>query len=310
MNFKSYGLVFKKKNFPKWNKSHAWVPTPILLKKNICRVFYAGRDENNHSNIGSFDINLKDPKEVYNISKQPILKLGNLGYFDDAAVIPSQIIYFKKKYYLFYIGWKQGKSVPYSAAIGLASSNSLGKKFRKISKAPIIGTSEHNPIFTASCYCLKKKNKFELFYTSNTEWKFSKGVVSPKYLIKEAKSKDLINWNFKKKKVINLKKKEIAITRPWVIENSKYKNFLLYSYGVMRNKKNNYKIGLAIKKNNKWKRIDNKIKIENTIDKFDNKTQEYAATISNEGKIYMFYNGNNFGKNGIGLAVLKNIKKQ
>ena len=49
MKFISCGLIFKKKHFPKWNKTHAWVPTPIMISKNICKVFYAGRDKNKRS---------------------------------------------------------------------------------------------------------------------------------------------------------------------------------------------------------------------------------------------------------------------
>ena len=43
-----------------------------------------------------------------------VLSLGKIGYFDDYAVIPSQIFYFNKNYYLFYVGWTQGKTVPYN----------------------------------------------------------------------------------------------------------------------------------------------------------------------------------------------------
>ena len=75
---KKIGLIFKKKHFPKWNKTHAWVPTPVILKKNICRVFYAGRDEKNLSKIGSFDINLSRPKKILNVSSSPVLSLGKI----------------------------------------------------------------------------------------------------------------------------------------------------------------------------------------------------------------------------------------
>jgi hypothetical protein len=30
---------------------------------------------------------------------------------------------------------------------------------------------------------------------------------------------------------------------------------------------------------------------------------EYAAVVKHQEKYYMFYNGNNYGENGIGLAV-------
>lgn len=298
----SCGLIFKKKHFPKWNKTHAWVPTPIKLTKNVCRVFYAGRDKNNHSQIGSFDIDLRDPYKILKISKTPVLKTGKLGCFDDCAVIPSQVIYYNKRYYLFYVGWTQARRIPYIASIGLATSTSLSKKFVRYSEAPIIGRSIKDPIFTASCYIERNKKLFRIFYTSNQKWQIKNMVLYPKYLIKEGYSKNLIDWKFKKI-IIKNKNNEIAITRPWIIKNKKNK-LMLYSYGKMKNKKNNYKIGLAIFKNKKWRRIDSNLKLTNNIDTFDKLSKEYAASINFNGKDFVFYNGNNFGEEGIGLAII------
>ena len=91
MKWESQGLIFSKKNFPKWNITHAWVPTPIMIKKSICRVYYAGRNKNNMSQIGAFDIDLNNPKKIRKVFKKPLLELGKRGHFDDCAVIPSHI---------------------------------------------------------------------------------------------------------------------------------------------------------------------------------------------------------------------------
>ena len=304
MNFNSLGLIFTKKHFPKWNKTHAWVPTPVILKKSICRVFYAGRDKSNFSQIGYFDVDLLKPKKILKVSKLPVFSLGKTGFFDDSAVIPSQIFYLKKKYYLFYVGWTQGKTVPYIASIGLACTNNLNNNFRRLNLVPFIGKSKFDPIFTASCFCLKEKKKFKLYYSSNTSWKIINKIPTPKYLIKEAYSKNFFDWKFKNKKIFLHKKKEIALTRPWVFK-FKGQELMFYSYGKMKNKKNTYKIGIAKKTKFGWKRIDEKLNIKNKIDNFDDKTREYAATIRFADKTYVFYNGNNYGEKGIGLAIIK-----
>tara|TARA_B110001452_G_scaffold264322_1_gene267149 strand:+ start:1501 stop:2418 length:918 start_codon:yes stop_codon:yes gene_type:complete len=303
MKFISHGLIFKKKHFPKWNKTHAWVPTPIMISKNICKVFYAGRDKNNLSSIGSFDVNLNNPTKILNIAQSPLLELGPLGYFDDCAVLPSQIFIHKKKFYLFYIGWTQGAKVPYMAALGLACSNSLNKKFKRISLAPIIGRSNIDPIFTASCFVQKYKKKFKTFYTSNLKWSNINNVLVPKYIIKEGFSKNLLDWKYKKIAINHKNKNEIALTRPWLLKDKNKKSVMIYSYGQMKNKKNNYEIGMAYNKNGNWIRRDKDIQILNYKDKFDDKTQEYGATVFYKGKNYIFYNGNNFGEKGIGLGI-------
>ena len=298
MKWKNLGIVFGKKNFPKWNKSHAWVPTAFKIKDSIYRIFYAGRDKWNHSNIGAFNIDMNKPQKIFNISKKPILYKGARGYFDDCAAIPCQIFKFKKKYYLYYIGWTQGVTVPYIASIGLATAKGLSGKFTKFSNAPIIGRTKSDPIFTASSFVVREKSFFRIYYTSNKKWVKKKKFI-PKYNIREAISKDLINWVYNKD-TIKLKKKEIAITRPWIIKIYN-KNLMFYSY-----RSKNYKIGIAIKnKKNNWIRKDKEIKIINERNKFDNKMQEYASVIKFKKNYFMFYNGNNYGEKGIGLAILE-----
>ena len=124
----------------------------------------------------------------------------------------------------------------------------------------------------------------------------------PKYIIKEGVSKNLTDLNYKKIAINHKNKHEIALTRPWLLK-IKNKHVMIYSYGQMKNKKNSYKIGLAYNKNGNWIRKDSDIKIINYKDKFDDKTQEYGATISYKGKIIFFTMEIIFGEKGIGLAI-------
>ena len=149
----------------------------------------------------------------------------------------------------------------------------------------------------------KVKNGYQMFYTSNTKWKKINGRLVPKYFIKLATSNNAIDWKFKSNIMKFKSKNEIAISRPWVI-SCKKKKYLFYSY---RGK--NYQIGCAeVKRNNFLKRIDNNTRIKNNIDNFDNTMNEYASVIEYKNKLIMFYNGNNFGAEGIGIAEIEKDK--
>ena len=303
MKWQSLGSIFNPKKYLKWVESHAWVPTPIIIKDDKVRIFFAGRDKENHSNIGYFDISLKDPKKILKVSKTPVLKKGRLGCFDDSAAIPSQIIRIKKKYFLYYVGWTRGVTVPYISSIGLAIAKNLNAKFERYSEAPIIGKSNLDPIFTASCFVEKIKKKFRMIYTSNKSWKNDK-FFTPNYNLKYAYSKDGIKWQttdrfLLKKNIIN----EIAITRPWILKEKK-KKLLFYSYKNYKNQGRNYKIGVATNHKDIWKRKDANLKINNKEDQFDNYMQEYAGIVKYNKNYYMFYNGNNYGEKGVGLAII------
>ena len=295
--FKKKGIILDVKNIKKI-KSHAWVPTSYLFEKNKAIVFFAGRNSKNESDTWYFIFDLEKEK-VIKISDKPVIKRGKLGSFDDSAAIPSHLIKIGNKYYMYYVGWTQGRKVPFFSNIGLAISNKIKGPYKKISDSPILGRSKYDPYFVATCFVKKEKNFFIMYYTSNLSWKKVKGVPQPKYLIKKSYSKDGINWITKNEKAINFKNKsEIAITRPWII---KLNNKICMFYSV---KKKFYEIKTSILKNDKWNRKD-LFKFDGNDFQFDNESQEYCSLIKYENNIYMFYNGNNYGKKGIGLAIAK-----
>lgn len=296
--FKKKNLIFKASNI-NWVKSHAWVPTAFKINKsNKAIIFFAGRNKLNESDIGYFIYDL-DKDKVINICKKPILTRGSLGSFDDSAVIPSHLIKVKKKYYLYYVGWTQGKKVPFFSSLGLAISSKITGPYKKVSKAPILGKSNHDPYFVATCFVNKIKKGYEMFYTSNLYWKKIKNISYPRYLIKRCVSINGIDWIVNSKKIINFQNKnESAITRPWIIKIKK-KNIMFFSL-----KRNKYSIMTSVlTKNSKWKRSKIfKFAINNKII-FDSDSQEYSSIIKHKKKLYMFYNGNQYGKEGIGLAI-------
>jgi hypothetical protein len=66
----------------------------------------------------------------------------------------------------------------------------------------------------------------------------------------------------------------------------------------------NYRIGYAESSDGiSWERKDHLSGIGVSESSFDSEMIEYAAVVEYNGRHYMFYNGNNFGQNGIGLAV-------
>ena len=141
-----------------------------------------------------------------------------------------------------------------------------------------------------------------MIYTSNKSWK-NKSYLKPNYALKEANSSNGIFWKVGNKFLLRKSINEMAITRPWVL-NLKKRCFLIYSYKSYKNKGKNYKIGIAEKTNNDFIRKDGSIKIFNNKDFFDDKMQEYAGIVEHKNFFYMFYNGNNYGEKGIGLAAI------
>ena len=74
MLWKSEGLLFCPDHEISMINSHGWVPTPFKINEDVYKVFYAGRDKFNHSNIFAFDYSMNEQKNNKNLSKTPLKK--------------------------------------------------------------------------------------------------------------------------------------------------------------------------------------------------------------------------------------------
>ena len=79
-----------------------------------------------------------------------------------------------------------------------------------------------------------------------------------------------------------------------------------YSYRILGK---NFKIGYATSSNGiNWNRRDNELKIPIKKD-FNDQMSEYPAFFNHKNKFFLLFNGNNYGKTGVGLVEMKYEKK-
>ena len=168
-------------------------------------------------------------------------------------------------------------------------------KFKRIVNSPILERNKFDYLFNTAPFVIKKKNYFVMYYCGTIKWI---DEMIPSYSIKFCTSKNLLNWKRRKEFCINLKKNEYSIGRPYVIF---HKNIYKMWYSF---KKINYKIGYAESKDGfSWTRKDHLVKFINPK-KINFSMREFAAVVELNGRLYMFFNGNNYGYDGIYLAEL------
>ena len=295
--FRKYGLIIKPKKERHWFKTHAMIPTPEYLGSGIYRVYFSGRNINNQSHIGWAEVDLNEPYNVIKYGKNPVLSPGELGCFDDNGVTPSCIINLEgNKKALYYIGWNPGSTVRMHLFGGLAISE-CEDNFERWSRAPIIERCKTDPFLNAAPWVVQTNDEFRMYYVSGVEWK-NKDL--PRYNIKLAKSKDGKHWVRNGHICIDFKDdNENALARPYVVyEENIWKMWFSY-------KGDAYQLGYAESYDGlKWERRDNfsGISVGESGD-FDSDMMAYAAVVNYKGRHFMFYNGNNYGYDGIGLGV-------
>ncbi len=288
------GIIISPDQNKWWNHTHGMLPTPIHVKNNLYKIYYSGRDINNISHIGYSLVEIKN-NSIVELSKavDPVLSPGERGCFDDNGVTPSCIIDNK----LYYIGWNSGTTT-YRMSLIMGLATEINQRFIRNSRAPLFNKTDKEPfgILTAP-YVIKDKEVYKMWYVSGEGW-INKDL--PKYNIKYAESLDGFNWKREAHIAIDLLENETALARPCVIKSDRYEMYFSY-----KDPKIGYRIGYATSIDGlTWKRHNNhNHNLDTSLSGWDSEMVEYSFVFEHEGIRYMLYNGNDYGKNGIGYAV-------
>lgn len=297
MQWKKLGLFIEPQRDKWWSLSHAMIPTPEALGGGVFRIYYSGRNNQNQSHIAWVDVDLNEPYRVLQHSEGPVLLPGALGCFDDNGVTPSCLIDLGGgEKALYYIGWNPGSTVRMHLFGGLAISYDGGKTFDRWSRAPILERSKMDPYLNTAPWVVRDGDGYRIFYVSGHEW-VNKDL--PRYNIKTGYSHDGKNWMREGHVCINFKDScENALARPYVlVQNGTWRMWFGY-------KGAEYRIGYAESHDGlHWDRLDHLAGIDVSPSGFDSQMVEYAAIVKHNDRHFMFYNGNNYGYEGIGLAV-------
>lgn len=280
-----------------WSQSHAMIPTPDHLGSGVYRIYYSGRNNKNQSHIAWADVDLNSPFRVVGHSDAPVLAPGDLGCFDDNGVTPSCVIDLDDgEKALYYIGWNPGSTVRMHLFGGLATSRDGGRSFERWSKAPIIERCRTDPFLNTAPWVVRVGDEFRMYYVSGCGWRHKD---LPRYNIKIGFSKDGKTWQREGHVCIDFKDdSENALARPYVLlEGGIWKMWFAY-------KGRAYRLGYAESRDGiNWERYDELAGLGVSDSGWDSEMIEYGSVVTYRDRHFMFYNGNNYGYDGIGLAV-------
>lgn len=307
MKWLKKGLIFRPEMGEDWMVSHAQVPTALVLEDRV-RVYFSSRPERTLSLTSYVDLDKQDLSTVLYINPEPILKTGRPGTFDEHGIMPGSIVKKGDTICLYYSGWSQGVSVPYSNYTGLAISEDRGTTFSKVFEGPVIDRTK-TELYSATSPCVYLSNdSWRMWYSSGTHWLEIDGKLEHTYEIKLATSVDGYNWTQTDKTIIAQRDEFEAITRPAVIKHDDtYHMWFSFrgSIGFRINSNESYRLGYAFSDNlDVWSRRDELAGISLSDAGWDSKMIAYPNIVKIDDRVIMFYNGNNFGEDGFGYAEL------
>ncbi len=301
MKWEKLGLIYGPDGSLPWARHSALQPTPLLLEDKI-RIFVGFRDENGVSRVGYVDLELDNPNKVISISQKPVLDIGNPGTFDENGVVPCAIIKRDKELFLYYAGYQLGKQVKFTAFGGLAISKDGGESFQRYSSVPITDRTDGDLYFRVIHSLINDFGTWKTWYGGGSSFIIKGKRSLPVYDIRYMESNDGINYGNTGVVCLSVSDDDInRVGRPYVIKSgNSYKMF--YCIGYISK---GFRLGYAESDNGvEWEEKTENFSFEPSETGWDSCEICYPSVVIFKEKVYLFYNGNNYGYDGFGCRIL------
>jgi hypothetical protein len=295
------GRLFVAEGQRPWMTSHTAVPIPRPLGGPRVRFYFATRDAANHAAVAWLDARVTpDGAEVEALSEEPALGAGPPGHFDDNGVYPGPVVERDGELCMYYVGRSNSTPPLYYMAIGLAASSDGGATFERAYRAPIMGRSEVDPWMVSTPCVLREPGGWRMWYLSGTGWDLDADPPRAFYDIKHAESTDGIAWRRDGRAAIGLGADTTNVSVPTVERASggyrMWFSFIAPGHG--------YRIGYAESSDGlSWERRDRSGGLEPSGSGWDSDEVAYPGAFRLDGRLYLAYSGNGFGRDGFGIAV-------
>lgn len=318
MQWKKCGKIFDPTEHKLPNDCVQFAQSPqVLVFDDFVRIYFSTRaiDQRNgkyFSHIAFVDMQ-KNLRDIIRVSDKTVIPLGELGCFDEHGIFPMNVVLCGDTVYGYTCGWNRRVSVSVDTAIGLAISRDQGATFQRIGNGPVLAASLHEPCLVGDGFVKLIGGVFHMWYIFGTGWRtFTAGAAPDRtYKIGHAVSDDGITW-------VKEEAQQIISDRLGVDESQalpsvvgidgRYHMFFCYrqSFDFRKNSSRGYRIGHAWSDDLKsWIRDDENPQLDVTPGEWDSDMLCYPHVFECDAKIYLLYNGNEFGRLGFGLAELE-----
>ncbi len=316
MKWKKLGKIFDPTQHTLANNCKEFAQSPqTLIFDNFVRIYFSTREKNDStgkflSHIAFVDMDKKF-ENIINISSDTVIKLGELGTFDEHGIFPINLLKHNDKILAYTCGWNRRVSVSVETSVGLAYSNDDGLTFEKMGDGPVLTSSLHEPFLVGDAFVYVYENTYHMWYIYGTRWiDNTEEETARVYKIGHAVSADGISWVKEGRQIIDdvLNADECQALPTVIKHNNRYHMYFCYrqAIGFRKDKTRGYRLGYAYSDNLKnWVRDDANAGIAFSDEGWDSDMQCYPHIFKCNDKIYLLYNGNEFGRFGFGMAVLE-----
>jgi hypothetical protein len=295
--WKSHGAFYQPNESINWMGGGAGAFFAMPQSSDTVRLFLTGRDKTVRTRIGIVTLKWTDRPQVVDVTREPVIDVGELGAFDMDGVSYPWIVEHDGALFMYYVGWNRlGGEIAFRNQIGLAVSEDGGESFKRVTRAPLLPLNDAEPIGSGSHCVERTPGGWRMYYTSFLRWERTPQGPKHYYHIREAYSKDGIHWERPGKVVVDLiPPDEYALGAPDldVLDGRRV------IYFTARGQR--YHLFASVEgKDGDWIRLPGHLEIERGA--FDSDMQCYPRSLKFQGKTYLLFSGNGYGRAGIGYA--------
>jgi hypothetical protein len=295
--WKAKGAFYQPDESISWMGGGAGAFFAMPQGKDTVRLFLTGRDKTIRTRIGIVTLHWAERPQVVDVTREPVIELGELGSFDMDGVSYPWLVEHEGALFMYYVGWNRlGGEIPFRNQIGLAVSEDGGKSFKRVTKAPLLPLTDAEFIGSGSNCVEKVPGGWRMYYTSFLRWERRPEGPRHYYHVREAHSKDGIHWERPGKVVVDLiPPDEYALGAPDLDVHDGSRVIYFTARG------HRYHLFASVEgKDGDWTRLPGHLEIPRG--EFDSDMQCYPRSLRFQGKTYLLYSGNGYGRAGIGYA--------
>ena len=273
-------------------------PLIVTMENNKARIFFNSRINNNISIINSIDIELRDFSPVLDSIRVQVAAKELSGFCSNGLSLGS-IYMGKEQYSVTTMGWID---IPPEHWYGTIGKIEMDTEFNLIPKSltewfPLDSEDVISLSYPAVYNC---EGVLKMWYGSTLTWDAGNGEMI--HILKEKISTDAINFQ-QTGRILDFNLNEAqAFSRPSILEISG-RALMAYSY---RGASSSYRIGFVwLDDLSTASHLGGLPSFLPSKNSWEAKMVEYPFLFTFNSVIYMLYNGNDFGKTGIGIVTLK-----
>ena len=316
MKWAKRGLFFEPGRHPLPGGCTEFAQSPqALVFDDFVRIYFStrARDAGGQyvSHIAFVDVD-KRLQRVLRTATDAVIPRGALGCFDEHGIFPINVVRHAGTIHAFTCGWSRRVSVPVETGIGLAVSHDDGLTFERVGPGPLLGPTPNEPFLVGDPFVIVHEGVWRMWYIVGTSWSECPGEPGPVrvYKIVHASSSDGLAWQRDGAPIVtNVLGADECQALPTVFRcDGVWHMYFCFRYATdfRTNPRRGYRIGHAWSRDLRaWVRDDASGGLDVSPAGWDSEMQCYPHVFWCDGRAYLLYNGNAFGRAGFGVAVLE-----